>query len=309
MEVSQGIDRLSALPPGSVISVGNFDGVHLGHQAIIARMRELAREAPIAVVTFEPHPLTVLRPHLAPPRLTSAVTKRQLLVDAGVDHLIVLPPSPDVLGLTAEQFWQILRDDVRPAHIVEGRAFNFGRDRAGTITRLQEWARDTPIAVHLVPSAECTLSDRSVIDVSSSTIRWLLGNGRVRDAAACLGRPFELSGEVVKGFARGRTIGVPTANLQCDDLVVPADGVYAGEAIVLDVRYPAAISIGATPTFDRNQFQVEVHLIGFTGDLYGQTLHVRVLEWIRDQAKFPSVDELKVQLGRDLESARLAARE
>ncbi len=300
MNVLQGIEGLKSIARGSVISIGNYDGVHVGHQAIITRMMELAQGTPTAVVTFEPHPLTVLRPQLAPPRLSSPDRKQQLIAAAGVSDLVILPPSVDVLGLTAEQFWTILRDDVRPSHIVEGRAFNFGKDRAGTIERLIEWATPTPIKVHLVPSQSRVLCDRSVVDVSSSTIRWLLGYGRVADAARCLGRPLELSGIVMKGFQRGRTIGVPTANLDCGDQLIPADGVYAGECEVDGVLYRAAVSIGSTPTFDRQKHQVEAHLIGFNGELYDRTLDLRIVEWVRDQMKFPNVDALKSQLGRDI---------
>lgn len=303
MNVLEGIEGLSSLPDGAVITIGNYDGVHVGHRAIIARMMELAQGAPTALVTFEPHPLTVLRPKLAPPRLASAERKREVLASLGVDHLVVLPPKPEVLGLTAEEFWKILRDGTKPSHIVEGRAFNFGKNRGGSIQRLQEWAKETSIQVHLVPSATRTLCDRIVVDVSSSMIRWLLGYGRVRDAATCLGREFELTGRVIQGFQRGRTIGVPTANLDCADHLVPADGVYAGACEVEGRTFPAAISIGSTPTFDRQQHQVEVHLIGFDGDLYGRLLHVRMSAWLRDQARFPGIEPLKAQLQRDLQQA------
>lgn len=307
MNVLEGIEGLRSLPDGAVITIGNYDGVHVGHRAIIARMMELARGAPTALVTFEPHPLTVLRPQLAPPRLASAERKREIVASLGVDHMVVLPPKPEVLGLTAEEFWQIVRDGTKPSHIVEGRAFNFGKNRGGTIQRLQEWAKETSIQVHLVPSATRTLCDRLVVDVSSSVIRWLLGYGRVRDAAICLGRDYELAGRVVQGFQRGRTIGIPTANLDCADHLVPADGVYAGACEVEGRTFPAAVSVGTTPTFDRRQHQVEVHLIGFDGDLYGRILHVRLTRWVRDQARFPGVDALKAQLQRDLAAVRAGA--
>jgi riboflavin kinase/FMN adenylyltransferase len=301
MKVLEGIAGLRSLPAGGVISIGNYDGVHIGHMAIIDFMQKLAKCAPVAVVTFEPHPLTVLRPSLVPPRLCSADRKRSLLAEAGVASMVVLPPSPDVLGLTAEQFWLLLRDEVQPAHIVEGRAFNFGKDRGGTIERLAQWASDTPIGVHVVPSAECVLCDQTVIDVSSTMIRWLLGYGRVADANRCLGRAFELTGRVVKGFQRGRSIGFSTANLDCADLLIPADGVYAGSCQVDDRDYPVAISIGSTPTFEQQQYQVEAHLIGYTGDLYDRTITLRVHQWVRDQLRFPSIDELKAQLKRDVQ--------
>ncbi len=292
------------MPPGCVLTIGNYDGVHLGHRAILGQMREFSPGAPAAVVTFEPHPLTVLRPEMAPPRLTSLERKRQIIGVLGVEHYVMLPPSPDVLNLTAEQFWAILRDDVRPSHIVEGQTFNFGKGRGGTIDRLEAWARSTPIRVHRLPSATAVLCDRSVVPISSSIVRWLLGYGRVEDAAICFGRAYELSGTVIKGFERGRAIGIPTANLDCADQLVPCDGVYAGCSIIEGQPYAAAVSIGTTPTFSERRYQVEVHLLDFFGDLYGQTLDVTLHRWVRDQRKFPSVQHLVRQLRTDLSTIR-----
>lgn len=300
MKVVEGIAGLRSLPAGAVMSIGNYDGVHVGHMAIIDFMRRLAVDAPIAVVTFEPHPLTVLRPSLVPPRLCTFDRKRSLLAEAGVASMVVLPPSPDVLGLTAEQFWHLLRDHVRPAHIVEGRAFNFGKDRGGTIERLVAWASSTPIGVHVVPSAQCVLCDRSVIDVSSTMIRWLLGYGRIADANRCLGRKFELTGRVIKGFQRGRLIGFATANLDCGDLLIPADGVYAASCQIDAIEYPVALSIGSTPTFAEQKYQIEAHLIGFEGDLYDRTITLLLHHWVRDQMRFGNVEGLKSQLNRDV---------
>jgi riboflavin kinase/FMN adenylyltransferase len=307
MNVLEGISGLRSLPAGVAITIGNYDGVHIGHQAIVRRLREVAGGGPVAVVTFEPHPLTVLRPELAPPRLTTSESKQRLLRSLGVDHLVILPPGPEVLGLTAEAFWAILRDDVKPSHIVEGPVFNFGKGRGGTVERLCEWAASTPIRMHVEPSAECVLHDRSVVNISSSLIRWLLGQGRVADAARCLGRPYELRGSVVRGFQRGRTIGVPTANLDVGDQMIPADGVYAAEADVDGTTYAVALSIGNAPTFQKQRYQVEAHLIDFAGDLYDQQLVLRVTGWVRDQAKFPSIELLKEQIARDLNEVRNAA--
>lgn len=304
MQLLEGIQGLRSLPPGCVLTIGNFDGVHVGHRAILARMREFDRAAPAAVVTFEPHPLTVLRPEQAPPRLTSLERKRELIESLGVEHYVTLPPNADVLNLTAEEFWAILRDDVRPSHIVEGLTFNFGKGRGGTIERLQAWAASTSIKVHRLDSETAVLSDRTVVPVSSSVIRWLLGYGRVEDAAICFGRAYELSGAVIKGFERGRQLGFPTANLDCGDQLVPADGVYAGCCVVDGQPYAAAVSIGTTPTFGDRRYQVEVHLLDFSGDLYGQTLDVTLPRWVRDQRKFPSVDHLRAQLSRDLAAIR-----
>ena len=303
MQVLQGLNGLRQLPKGSILSVGNFDGLHLGHQEILRRaktLRDKSAGAQLAVVTFEPHPMTVLKPELAPPRLTPPGLKQSLLRTAGVDHLVILPPEPAVLNLTAEQFWAILRDEVKPTHMVEGQSFNFGRARTGTIDKLREWAAASAVNLAIVDPVEVALLDFTVVPVSSSFIRWLLARGRVRDAAICMGRTYVLEGEVVRGHQRGKGIGVPTANLRPDGQLVPADGVYAGRCNVDGVTYPVALSVGTMPTFGPNERQVEVHLIGFAADLYGKRIAVEFVDWVREQSKFKSIDALKQQLARDI---------
>ncbi|HEX8324836.1 MAG TPA: riboflavin biosynthesis protein RibF [Tepidisphaeraceae bacterium] len=307
MQRLTGIDGLCSLPPGVVLSVGNYDGVHAGHEAILRAMRDDAGSGPlaipIAVVTFEPHPLTVLRPSLVPPRLTPLPMKMRLLAERGVDYLVTLPPTPEVLGLTAVAFWELLRDRVRPSRIVEGQSFNFGRDRGGTIEKLIEWSAGTDIVVERRPAHAVRLGGVDVA-VSSSVVRSLLLEGRVEDAARCLGRAYELEGQVVQGFQRGRTIGVPTANLDGGEQLVPAEGVYAGRVSLSGRTYAAAVSIGTTPTFEQRRAQVEVHIIDFSGDLYGKPLAVSMLSRLRDQERFSSVDALKTQLSQDILAAR-----
>ena len=306
MKILEGIDGLRGLPPGAVVSVGNFDGVHRGHRHILEAARAL-RAGPgasaLAVVTFEPHPLTVLRPESAPPRLTPPGLKRELLAALGAEYLVVLPPGQAVLELTAEQFWQILRDDVRPAHLVEGKSFNFGKNRGGNVRKLAAWAAQSPVKLHVIEPVSVPLVDMQVVPVSSSFVRFLLAHGRVRDAAVCLGRAYALEGKVVEGFRRGRTIGVPTTNLDCAGQMVPGDAVYAGRCTVGRTTYPAAVSIGTLPTFGEAQRQVEAHLIGFDGDLYGQTIRVELVDWLREQRKFTGIDALKARISKDLGEA------
>src|SRR5688572_6060225 len=220
MQTRQGLDGLRSLPPGGVMSIGNFDGIHIGHRRLLALADEMRASSPsgrVGIVTFEPHPLTVLRPELAPPRLTPPHTKQALLEAAGVDDYVVLPPAPEVLNLSAQEFWKILRDETRPAHLIEGNNFTFGKDRGGTIDRLREWSAASNIKLDIVEPVDAVLLDLTIVPVSSSLIRWLVAHGRVRDAAICLGRPYALHGEVVRGFGRGKKLGVPTANLHCDD--------------------------------------------------------------------------------------------
>jgi riboflavin kinase/FMN adenylyltransferase len=306
MQVLQGLSGLRELPKKSVMSIGNFDGMHRGHQRLLEQMRQLRDSdgaARLVVVTFEPHPLTVLRPQNVPPRLTPPAMKRELLADAGVDLLVELPPAREVLDLTAERFWQILRDEVQPAHLVEGNSFNFGKDRGGTIEKLRQWAEGTAVQLHVIDPVKVALLDMLLVPVSSSVIRWLLGNGRVRDAAICLGRAYALQGTVVEGAKRGRDLGVPTANLACTNQLIPADGIYAGRCAVDGKPWPAAISIGTNPTFGDNPQTIEPHLIGFDGNLYGQPLVLELLDWIRDQETFADVEALKVRIARDIDEA------
>lgn len=303
MNVLSGLNGLLTLPPGSILSIGNFDGVHRGHQALLAVAAAHRQKRPgsrIAVATFEPHPLTVLRPEKVPPRLTPRDFKRELLAQQGVDDLIELAPDPAVLNLTAEEFWMILRDRVRPACLIEGSEFNFGKGRGGNIQRLREWSASSDVRLHVVSEVHVGLLDMRVVPVSSTVVRWLIAYGRVRDAAICLGRPYGLRGEVIKGHQRGRELGVPTANLRCDGQLVPDDGVYAGRCSVDGRTFPAAVSIGTLPTFGECERQIEAHLIGFSGDLYGGTLTVELLDWLREQRKFADIDTLKVQIAHDV---------
>jgi riboflavin kinase/FMN adenylyltransferase len=343
MTIIEGLEGFRTLPPGAVMSIGNFDGIHRGHRSLLAMAEGLRSPRgmgvppmsaapdpgaaqldpvfirscaaymggtpmpqgetpmPLVVVTFEPHPLTVLRPEAVPPRLTPLAVKRAILEAAGVDTLVLLPPSRDLLDLSAEQFWQLLVSEVRPAHLIEGESFTFGKGRGGTLEKLRQWAVGSGIELHVAQSVHAVLLNLSVVSVSSSLIRWLISQGRVRDAAICLGRPYALEGIVVKGNQRGRTIGTPTANLDVTDQLVPADGVYAGRAVVDQISYRAAVSIGTLPTFDGATRQVEAHLLDFTaGDLYGRGLCVELTDWLRDQRKFSGVDALKVQIADDL---------
>lgn len=303
MIVREGLDGLRAITPGSVVTIGNFDGVHLGHRQIIRTcdaLRTQSTSGRVAVVTFEPHPFTVLRPDAVPARLTPAPIKQRLLESLGVDELVVLAPTAEVLGLPAPAFFAMLKDEARIAHIVEGDTFTFGKGREGTIEKLQEWSVGTGMGVHIVPPVMQALLDLQVVPVSSSLVRFLVERGRARDAAICLGHPYLLRGPVVQGHQRGRTIGIPTANLDCREQLIPADGVYAARCSIGGTTFAVALSIGTMPTFGENQRQVEGYIMGFDGDLYGQLLEFEVLDWLRDQWKLPSVDALKVQIEKDV---------
>lgn len=304
MKLLHSIDALDALPAGSVAVIGNFDGVHVGHQKLLRLARDSAAGRSLVVVSFEPHPLTVLRPELSPPVLTPLRIKTELLASLGVNQMILLRPEPAILKLAAHDFYRLLVDRGRVAHLVEGSDFSFGAGRSGTIENLREWTAADSIKLTVVEPVEVTLTDGSIVPARSTLVRWLLFRGRVADAARCLGRPFELLGTVVAGERRGRTIGFPTANLDCGTQIVPAEGVYAGVLHVDDRRFPAAVSVGTKPTFGVDQVTVEAHLLDASIDLYDKTVRLELHAWVRDQYRFPGVDALKSQLARDIAAVR-----
>lgn len=294
----------------SVITIGIFDGVHLGHQAIVGHARALARERGVRVVavTFEPHPARTLRPEAEPPKLLHHREKVRRLRAIGADEVIVLEPTRELLSQTAEQFIERLVEQYRPLAFIEGEDFRFGKGRAGDMNVLQRLGRRWGFEARVQPRVAVALSNYLRVPVSSSLVRWLVGHGRVRDTALCLGALFELSGPVVTGEQRGRTIGVPTANLAPEafaEFIVPFDGVYAGTAVLPDGRsFAAALSVGTKPAFGEHPLTIEAHLLDFAGDLYDQTVTLRFARWLRDQAPFPGIASLKRQLARDIETTR-----
>ncbi len=292
------------------MTIGNFDGVHLGHQAIVSRCGELAREKQVAVkaLTFDPHPASVLRPGREPLRLIAAPRKRELLLQAGADEVVILEPTPAMLSLEPHDFVARLVADHHPIAVVEGIDFRFGRGRAGDVKSLAALGDEFGFATHVVPDVQVALSDHLLAPVSSSLIRMLLANGRVMDAALASGRAYELTGNVVQGDRRGRTLDMPTANLDAAATIgraLPGDGVYAGAVELRDgSEHPAAISIGVKPTFAGRRRTIEAHLLDYAGDLYGQTITLRFHRWLREQQPFPSPDALKAQLHRDVAQVR-----
>ena len=294
----------------SVISIGNFDGVHRGHGAILDAAGAVVRRlgAKVVAMTFDPHPATVLSSGAAPQRLMSLAGKRRALLAAGADHVIVLESTLALLGEAPDQFVQWLCDAYQPVAIVEGSGFRFGKGRRGDLGQLRQMGGSLGFEVVEVGTYELALSGLLVAPVSSSLIRWLVACGRVADAALCLGRPYGLTGRVATGERRGRSIGVPTANLATADVaefMVPAHGVYAGQVeLPGGESHPAAISIGTKPTFGNNEPVIEAHLLDFAGDLSDQTLTVRFARWLRDQQPFPDLAALCRQLGRDIEQTR-----
>lgn len=307
MKVVSGLEALDPPLVHSVLTVGNFDGVHRAHQQLLAQAGLFAANTsgPVTVLTFEPHPLTIVDSAHAPQRLSTVDQKLALLFDAGADIVVLARSEPVLLAIEAERFIEeVIIRKFHPTHIVEGPSFGFGRGRKGTPELLRRVAPRFDCEVHIVEPVTVQIEEGETLMVSSSLVRRLLSEGKVRRAALCLGRPYTLIGTVTDGDRRGRDIGFPTANLAVSDQLVPGDGVYAGRASASDRSYLAAISIGHAPTFAGVDRRVEAHLLDFAGDLYGQSIQLGFERRLREQRTFDSPEELAGQLHRDVEAVR-----
>ncbi|HUP84293.1 MAG TPA: bifunctional riboflavin kinase/FAD synthetase [Acidimicrobiales bacterium] len=295
-------------PGGAVVTIGVYDGVHLGHRALIGRVRAMANElgASSAVVTFDRHPATVVRPDSAPLLLTDLAQRIELLAETGVDYTLVIRFDRERANESAEEFVrEILVGCLGARAVVVGHDFHFGRDRGGSVPMLQEMGAELGfdvLGINLVADD----ADREV--VSSTRIRALLADGDVAGAAVLLGRPHEVRGTVHHGDERGRDLGFPTANVAVPaDVLLPADGIYAGWFERRDgTVHPSAMSLGRRPTFyeDAELSLLECYLLDFEGDLYGQPAKVRFVQRLRGEVKFDSVDALVAQMARDVDEAR-----
>ncbi len=290
---------------GGAVSIGNFDGVHLGHAQIIAQLVAMGRQVdgPTVVFTFDPHPLQLLRPASAPPPLTGTDRKAELVSQLGVDAMIAFPTDMHLLQLSPRDFFdQIVCQRLDARAVVEGPNFFFGRDRAGTIEVLRKFSTEAQIALDIVPAVE--VDDKIV---SSSRVRQLLADGDVDTVRRLLTQPYRLRGMVTHGAGRGADIGFPTANLEAIDTILPAAGVYAGRGTEGNRTWPAAINIGPNPTFGDETEKVEVHLSGCNESLYGRVLEVDFLSRLRDIRRFENTDALKLQLADDVTTAKRIA--
>jgi riboflavin kinase/FMN adenylyltransferase len=290
---------------GGALTIGNFDGVHRGHQHLLAHLRAQAEAlpGPAVVLTFDPHPLQLLRPAQFQPLLTTPGDRADLLCAAGADHVILLHTTPELLGLSARAFFErVILGQVGARAVVPGFNFAFGRGREGNVETLAALCREAGLGFAVAPPL--LVEGRPV---SSSRVREELVRGDVCQARMLLGRPYRLRGTVEIGQRRGQALGFPTANLGRPQTLVPGDAVYAVRAEVGGQTWPGAANIGPNPTFGEQARKVEVHLIGFHGDLYGQEIAVDFLEWLRDVRQFRSAEELIGQLRQDVEQARRLA--
>jgi riboflavin kinase/FMN adenylyltransferase len=291
----------------TVVTIGNFDGVHLGHQHVVRRAREVAAElgvADVVAVTFDPHPIAVLRPEHAPPTLTSMPDRLALLEAAGVDDVLVIPFSREIAAWTPEEFVQrIVVEALHAKGVVVGANFRFGNRAAGDCATLREFGAEHDFVTDAV------MLDGGPQVWSSTYVRNCLAAGDVAGAAEALGRPFTVHGVVVKGDQRGRELGFPTANVPTSELAAaPADGVYAGRLKRLDTgeTFPAAISVGTNPTFDgERERRVESYVIDRTDlDLYGVEVEVAFIERLRGMVKFEGIEKLVETMHDDVRRAR-----
>ncbi|MEZ5251876.1 MAG: bifunctional riboflavin kinase/FAD synthetase [Ilumatobacteraceae bacterium] len=296
-------------PQRSVLTIGAYDGVHRGHQAIIAEVRRLAEslDARSVVVTFDRHPASVVRPESAPKLLTDLDQKLELLAATGVDATVLVHFDEQQAGESPESFAErVLVGCLGAQRIVVGEDFHFGHGRTGNVSLLREIGRRRDFEVE--PLELLGRTDGVAEPISSTAIRRAMAGGQVELATALLGRPFQARGSVVQGDQRGRLLGFPTANVEVPNVVcLPADGVYAGWYLRPDGdRHPCAINLGRRPTFyeHADHSLLEAHLIDFSGDLYGEHARVEFTHFLRSERKFDGIDALVGQLKQDIEHAR-----
>jgi riboflavin kinase/FMN adenylyltransferase len=304
--IAQGLSGLPADVKPSVATVGVFDGVHTGHQMLLRRVVETARErgAKAVVVTFDRHPLELLNPPIAPRLITTLRQRAEVFEEIGIDVLLVLRFDDKFRQFPAEDFiHRVIVGALGAVHLVVGENFRFGHGGTGTVEMLKELGAKNGFDVDVFELLEGSSEDEAV---SSSLIRRQIAEGEVERVAEELGRPFRLEGHVVKGAGRGRSLGIPTANLELPPkMILPKVGVYAGWMEQGGERHPAVINVGFNPTFeDRSAPIVEVHALDFDADLYGQVVGVEFTHRLRDELKFTDGESLMVEIRKDIAKAR-----
>ncbi len=307
-----GLENVPESVRGCVLTIGNFDGVHLGHQRIlkICRVHADAARVPVVAITLHPHPAAVLHPQRQTQYLAPMSQRCQLLNKAGADIVVIARTDDSLLDMSPEEFIKcIIIKRFAPIHIVEGSNFYFGLARSGTVKTLVQAGQFEGFSVDVINPVKINLPDGPQ-QVSSTLIRSLIKSGRMADATKCLGYPYCLYGKVVAGQGRGRQLEFPTANIESPHQVIPADGVYAGSAIVDGKTTPAAISVGTKPTLGPTARTVEAFLVSLECgdpsrvDLYGKNMELTFTDRLRDQVKFAGPDDLRSQIEKDVESVQ-----
>jgi riboflavin kinase/FMN adenylyltransferase len=303
MTIYHDLKQLEKPLENPVLTIGNFDGVHKGHLALFDQVKERAEVlgGQSVVMTFEPHPIKIVKPGNGPPLITPTQQKLRLIDAAGIDVILCIPFSKQFAAISARDFVEkILVGRIGIKEVVVGYDYTFGRDREGNIEFLKEMGRLFGFEVRVLGQV---LIDQT--PVSSTSIRNMVREGNLAEAKMLLGRDYQICGKVVKGKNRGgRLLGFPTANLELVDELTPKTGVYAVEVLIDDRAYYGLTNIGYNPTFENNQFSVETHVLDFSKDLLGETIRVNFIERLRDEKTFASIEDLAEQIGKDVIRAR-----
>jgi riboflavin kinase/FMN adenylyltransferase len=305
MQIVRGLESSPPDAGPSAVALGAFDGIHLGHRAILGTAVALARQGKIRALacTFDRHPMEVLQPDRAPMPITTLEERLELIAGTGIDTTVVIPFTPAVASVEAKAFVQdVLIGTLQAREIVVGFNHRFGRGARGDAQLLESLAAPLGFRAHIVPAL---LVDG--VAVSSSEIRAALQRGDLPKAERLLGRPYSIRGEVVRGAGRGRTLGFPTANVKTERPLGLPVGVYVCRLLVGARQHQAVVNVGYRPTFGETDLSVEAHVLDFAGDLYDQRVTLTFLRRLREERKFPSVDALKEQIALDVAAARAAS--
>jgi riboflavin kinase/FMN adenylyltransferase len=303
MKVIRSAEEWTGCEPGPVVTIGNYDGVHLGHQRILAAVRRMAAtlDVPCLVLSFDPHPARIVRPDSAPLAITTHGQRTELLEGEGMDFFFLHPFDSELASKAPADFFELVLERLLGCSaVIVGSGFRFGRDRSGDVMELHRLGAARGMQVQTVGLVE--LVDGTI--VSSSRIREAIANGWIERAVEMLGRPPFLDGECVSGASRGRSLGYPTANLRTDNELIPADGVYITEMEIDGRRWPAVTNIGLRPTFREKGRTIESHLLDYSGDLRQERLRLRFHGRLRDEMHFPGPDALREQIEKDVDVAR-----
>ena len=302
MQTFDSYEQLTEAGQGAVIAIGSFDGMHRGHQALFERARDMARgkQVPLGLVTFEPHPVKVLAPQLAPPTLMAREDKVATLAELRFDFALFQKFTPVFANMAPDDFVEnVLHQTMKVSGVVVGYDFSYGKKAAGSAETLKAQLEQQDVDVEIIKPQRL---DGLVI--SSTKIRQFVLDGKMVAAQTLLGRPFRLSGPVVPGDQRGRQIGTPTANIDRRQEITPARGVYAVWAHVEGQTYPCVVNVGIRPTFKGDGLTVEAHLLDFGTDIYGKELAIDFVQKIRPERKFASKDDLMDQIQKDIQSTK-----
>ena len=307
MKVLHSLKNFDPANKGGALCIGNFDGVHIGHQHLLTETVKLAKtvSAPAVVLTFDPHPMCLLDPQKMPEPICTLTDKLNWLDQAGAQIVIVEKTRPEILKLEPRDFLnELILKNLQPKWFIEGQSFRFGLNRTGDINTLKQLGQAGNFQVRVLDPIQADLGRDGKFTVSSSLIRELLRSGLVAQAAQCLARPHTITGIVARGSGRGRTLGFPTANLEQIAQLTPAEGVYAGRAWLADQPYLSAISVGTAITFDHGERLIEAVLLGLDTDIYDQQIRLEFHLHLRQQFRFASPQELAAQIKADCETVK-----